>query len=83
MGSNEGPSVGPTYSQRVTAAVQAAMDASGLSEVAVAELVAGDISRTTLRRRLAGSSFYTHELEALARALNVPVERFGAPGLAA
>lgn len=84
MGSTQGASVVPdSYSQRVIASVQAAINASGMSEVAFAQLVEGDISRTTLRRRLAGSPFITKELEAIARALDVPVEQFGAPGLAA
>lgn len=79
MGSTQGASVVPTYSQQVTAAVQSAIAESGMSELAVIRLAEGDLSRSTLRRRLEGSPFYTDELETVARVLGVPVERFGAP----
>lgn len=81
MGSNQGASVVPaTYSQRVIAAVNEAIEASGISEAEIALRASGAITRTTLRRRRAGSSFYTDELEAIAAALDVEPERFGAPG---
>jgi hypothetical protein len=51
----------------------------GLREHQVATLVKGRIARSTLQRRLAGAPFTTSELEALADALDVPVQQFGAP----
>lgn len=79
MGSTQGASVVPTYSQQVIDAVESAIAESGMSKLAIVALAEGDLSRSTLRRRLEGSPFYTEELETIARVLGVPVERFGAP----
>lgn len=77
--------MGSNYSDLVRAQVVIAFAESGLSEAALSK--ATMIPRSTLQRRLADpevtgrplSPFTVNELDALADALGVPVEQFGAP----
>lgn len=55
------------FGRAVVAAIEADMAAAGLSVAALAERT--NIPRTTLVRRLAGTSLVTSDLEALALAL--------------
>lgn len=71
-----------TYSQRVVAAVQAAVSEKGVTSYTLAQQAG--IPRTTLDRRLAGvDPFKLDELERIAAALDVPVESLAAPEVAA
>jgi transcriptional regulator with XRE-family HTH domain len=67
-----------TYTQRVAAAVQAAIDQAGTTAHAVAK--GTGIPQATLSRRLTGnSSFLIRELDQIAQHLHVPVEQLTAP----
>jgi hypothetical protein len=66
-----------TYTQRVAAAVAAAIKTSGTTANAVA--AGTGIPQATLSRRLNGSPFHVGELDKIATHLNIPVEQLTAP----
>lgn len=68
----------PTYTERVAAAVAAAIEQAGTSANAVAE--GAGIPQATLSRRLNGhASFLIRELEQIANYLAIPVEQLASP----
>jgi transcriptional regulator with XRE-family HTH domain len=66
-----------TYTERVAAAVGAAIEAAGTSANAVAK--GTGIPQATLSRRLNGSPFHVGELDRIANYLGIQVEQFTAP----
>lgn len=62
-----------TFSERTARRVRSAMDSAGMSETELARR--SGIARVTLGRRLAGhGSFALNEVEAIADALDLPLE---------
>jgi len=65
------------YTERVAAAVAAAIQTAGTNANQVAKSTG--IPQATLSRRLNGSPFHVGELDKIAKHLGVPVEQFTAP----